>query len=176
MVQYTPTTFTNIVTGVGEAIYTEILATGGGPEIKRKCLLVPGQIVWDDCQCGQLAQTITSVFPSNSFPAPATDQRTTACGPYMMVATVIVSMTRCTTVLAEGADPPRCVTLMDEAVKLERDRYAMYHAAACALKSLRDVYQILEFAVGTATSVGPEGGCVGVELTYSIGIATDCCE
>lgn len=163
-----------IVTGAATAVREELVVAGCG-DVNRFCPVVPGEVVWDTCDCGQLAQTITSVTPSNTFPAPALDARTTPCGPQQVVVSVTLSLTRCVPVLDDNGQAPSCDALGAAALCLEQDRVSVRHGVTCYLRDRRDAYEITDFVVGAATSVGPQGGCAGVELAYSFGLANVCC-
>lgn len=171
---YTLTTVAVIVTGAGQAVSDDLEADDAG--VDRTCLLVPGDIAWDSCDCGQLAQTVTSVSPSSAFPTVSADTPQTPCGPNQMIVNVTLSLVRCVTGVDENGNPPPCDVLLAEAVRLERDRFIARRAVRCYLQELYDALRLTGFSVGTSTSVGPEGLCGGSELTYSFGIgAAGCC-
>lgn len=163
-----------VVTGAAQAVRDEIIQNGCG-DVNRFCPLVPGEIAADECDCGQLAQTITEIYPSNAFPTPATDTRQTACGPQMSVVSVSLSLLRCVPGPQDSGAPPTCDSLLAAAVVMECDREAARLAIACYLRNLRETYQIHEFAIGSATSVGPDGGCAGIQLPYQFAISNICC-
>lgn len=173
MFPYTLTTLTTIVTGVGAAVVEDVEAECGS--IDRVCLLVPGEIAWDQCDCGQFAQTITGIVGSSGFPTPALDTKQTPCGPNEVIISVTESLVRCVPGPDDNGEPPTCAALLDSAITLECDRYVMRHATRCYLKSLYDAYSITGFSVGNATAVGPSGLCVGVELSYSFGLSYHGC-
>lgn len=172
--RYTSLTLTVLVTGAGQAVADAVAASTAGV-VDRVCLLVPGEVAWDNCECGQLAQTITDVYPSVSFPTPASDQRTTPCGPLLTVAQVRLSLVRCVRTVDSSGVPPSCADLLADAARLEVDRYTARATLACYLRSLRDSYQIDDFAVGAATSTGPQGMCAGFDLAYTVGVGSPCC-
>jgi hypothetical protein len=175
MLTFSPIALGVVVTGVGQAVRDELITSGGG-DVNRVCLAVPGEIAWDACECGQLAQSITATTPSIIFPTPATDQRVTACGPALVVVNVILSVTRCVTVMTpNSAQSPACDVLLGEALTLERDRYAVARGVTCYLRQLKENFVITDYAVGGTTSVGPAGGCAGVQLTYQFGVLNVCC-
>lgn len=164
-----------IVTGVGECIVQELAETEGGTP-NRVCLAVPGDIAWDECDCGQFAQTVTQSVPSENFPIAATDRRTTACGPQHLVYSVTSSLTRCVPGFnARTGTPPSCDALFRAARILEEDRWALRVGVTCCLLALRKAYVLTDFTVGTAVTVGPQGQCAGVELTWQFGIRNVCC-
>lgn len=164
-----------VVTGAAQAVRDEIIAAGCG-DVNRFCPLVPGEIAWDECDCGQLAQTITEIYPSTNFPLQAVDDRRTACGPQMSVVNVTLSLTRCVPGPNDNGSPPTCDALLAASVITECDRQAARKAVACYLMELRETYQIHEFVIGSAVSVGPQGGCSGIELPYRFGINNVCCD
>lgn len=171
------TTFMEIaatVTGAAQATRDQLIEVGCG-DVIRFCPIVPGDIAWDECECGMFAQTITAIFPSNIFPNPATDQRQNACGPHMRVVNVTANLVRCAPNSGDNGASPTCDALEDAAIQLECDRYVLRQAITCYLRNLRLTNRIIEFAVGTATTIGPQGSCVGVELSYQFAIPGICC-
>lgn len=175
---YTPTNAVSIVRQIGEAVEAEVNAYAvehGCDELFRVCYLVPGEIVWDDCHCGMLAQTITDVVPSNTPPSPATDTRQTACGPGIAVIRVTLVVVRCMPVTDDNGNPPSCDEMLSVATCVESDRAAMRKASACKLREMREAYTVLEFGVNGAATIGPQGGCVGSQLTYWFAIHDDTC-
>lgn len=163
-----------IVTGVGECVVSELADTEGGiPD--RVCLVVPGSIAWDNCECGQFAQTITSVAPSAQFPSPATDTPQATCAAPLAVVSVTMSLTRCVPGVSDRGFAPTCHDLLIAARVLEDDRATLRRALNCCLRDKLDGYQILNYSIGAATSVGPDGGCAGVELSYQFALSNECC-
>lgn len=163
-----------VVTGTGQAVRNLLINEGCG-DVNRACLIVPGEIAWDECDCGQLAQSITQTYPSNNFPVPVIDQRQTPCGPQMLVVSVLASIVRCVPIISDNGASPSCVALEDSAIQLECDRQMLRTGVTCHLRSLRDNYRIHDFTVGNATSIGPQGACAGVDMTYQFGISNICC-
>ena len=164
-----------IVTGAGQAVVDELDEQGVG--VNRACLLVPGSIAWDECDCGQLAQTVTTVVASNNFPSPAADTPQTPCGPNQLVVNVTLSLVRCVHVTDDNGNPPRCAKLLQDALQLERDRFTVRRELRCYLKDLYDRNLLTGFSIGNASSVGPEGACAGVEVNYSFGLVNSgCCD
>jgi hypothetical protein len=163
-----------IVTGVGECVVAELADTEGGvPD--RVCLIVPGEIAWDTCDCGQFAQTIVSVGPTDQFPTPSTGDIIAPCASKLLVASVTLSLTRCVPGIQRNNEPPTCAQLLEAARILEDDRSAVRRAVFCCLKEFLRAYRIFNMTLGTGVSVGPQGGCAGVELTYQFSIPSDCC-
>lgn len=172
---YDPDNVLMVVTGVGQCVYEALVESPGG-QPDRYCVLVPGQIAWDDCQCGQLAQSIGDDFPSSVFPIQATDLRQQPCGPGLMVVQVTLSLTRCIPIPGDNGRAPRCDKLFTAAEILMWDRWLTRSAVTCCLMGVRRDNRLLEFAIGATSPVGPEGQCAGFEMTYTLGFGGVCCE
>jgi hypothetical protein len=160
------------VTGALQCVYDAL-----DPKPNRFCPLVPGDIAWDECECGQLAGSITEDFPSNIFPTPANDSPQTKCGPPLMVVAATLSLVRCVPTPNDNGHPPKCDLLLEAAVQLERDRWAARRALSCCLKGMFARFEIANFLVGTTTTIGPEGMCAGFNLPFFIGFTNEgCCD
>ena len=160
-----------IVTGVGMCVIDELEATpesGGVPAKMRVCLLVPGNIAWDSCECGQFAQTIQSDYPTLNFPADASDQilGIGGCVVGPLAIQVLASITRCVPTLDASGNPPTCAKLRAAALVMQGDAYALRRGITCCLETLRKNRTITKYVVGRVNYVGPEGACAGVELVY----------
>lgn len=167
-----PLTAAIVVTGVGVCVVEKLIQTpesGGVPPKMRVCLLVPGNIAWDSCDCGQFAQTIQRDYPSVSFPADASELVIGAgggCSSRPIVYQVLASITRCVPGPQQSGAPPRCDALQASAAIMAADAYVLRTAVECCLEDMQDANEIEKFVVGNVTYVGPEGNCAGVELTY----------
>lgn len=164
-----------IVTGVGVCIRDELANTpesGGVPAKMRLAYLVPGNIVWDDCTCGQLAQTIQMDYPSKQFPINESQmpQRGVGCQLGPLAFQVVASITRCVPGLQNSlpVTSPTPEQLLTAALTMEGDAHALRTAVECCLNAmwLERPQRIFDYRVGQVSRVGPEGGCAGVELTY----------
>lgn len=159
-----------IVTGVGICIVNELDATpfsGGAPA--RTCLLVPGNIAWDACDCdGQLALTIQRIYPTKIFPGDASSEPVLGgCLTRPLAVQVLVSLVRCIPGLDPSGNPPTCAQLLAKAVEQQADAYAIRRAVECCLDNLKHVQRkIFDYRVGGTSFVGPEGNCGGPELTF----------
>lgn len=160
-----------IVTGIGMCVIEELQNTpesGGVPINMRTCLLVPGNIAWDGCDCGQFAQTIQSVYPTLQFPADASEQVTGlgGCNARPLAYQVLASVIRCVPGLDAAGKPPSCDKLLTAAKIMHADGHALYRGIECCLGALQEAGTIEKFVVGRVNYVGPEGNCAGVELSY----------
>lgn len=151
-------------------VVEELLATpesGGITDKMRICLIVPGNIAWDGCECGQFAQSITTDYFSNRFPIDSSQEIIQSCVEPLAYQ-VTASLLRCIPGITAGNPPkyPTCAALQASALELQADAFALRKGVTCCLMDLKESYQIADFRVGQAVRVGPDGGCGGSELTY----------
>jgi hypothetical protein len=168
-----PLTAAVVVTGVGMCVVEELTNTpesGGVPPKMRVCLMVPGNIAWDGCDCGQFAQTIQRDYPSTRFPADESEQviGMGGCHARPLVYQVLASIIRCVPGLKGTTPPtsPTCAELLTASLIQQGDAYALRRGVECCLEQLKKTMVIAKYAVGGATFVGPEGNCGGVEMIY----------
>jgi hypothetical protein len=164
------------VTGALQCVYDALGDTAAGVP-NRFCPLVPGEIAWDECDCGQLAGTINDVFPSGNFPAAANDTPQSKCGSPLIVVSASMSLVRCVPTANNSGKAPTCANLLAAAVTLEIDRFTARRALRCCLVAMYTRFEIANFSISAATSVGPEGACAGFVMPFSIAFTTEgCCE
>jgi hypothetical protein len=165
-----------VVTGVGVCIVNELNATpesGGVPPGMRIIYLTPGNVAWDGCECGQLAQSIQVDYISNQFPVDTSQQprQGVGCNLGPLAYQVLVSLTRCVpgmTGTVGAAKPPTPAKLIEAALIMEGDAWAVRTAVECCLVTMKHARppQIFDFRIGQVQRVGPEGGCAGIEMQY----------
>jgi hypothetical protein len=164
------------VTGALQCVYDALGDTVAGYP-NRFCPLVPGEIAWDECDCGQLAGTINDIFPAGNFPAAANDTPQTKCGPPLIVVSATLSLVRCVPTVNNNGKPPECAKLLESAVTLEIDRFTARRALRCCLNGMYSRLEIANFSIGGASAVGPEGMCAGFIMPFFIGFTNDgCCD
>lgn len=147
-----------------------LTGTAGG-EAGRVCVY-PGLIAWDDCECGQLAGSITKTFLSDNFPLPFTGRghgETTSCTPAYHVVEMVVSLVRCAP-SPQGDDiAPTCAALAAAAKVWAADAAIVIRGVLCELEEFKDIGTIIDYRVDTQTPVGPQGGCVGTDTHFLVG-------
>lgn len=143
-----------------------------GQPIPCRICVSPGETVWDDCgNGGQLIATTLNTYYSDVFPADVSEDITasTICGPGMVVARISISLMRCVpTVKGTPPTAPTCEELAEVALLLNRDSYAMRNGILCCLSEQKRVFEIIDFRMGSTNAEGPEGGCVGNEITILV--------
>jgi hypothetical protein len=172
----------NVVTGVGQCVIEALDQTPARAPC-RQCLLLPTQIIpWDNCGClddsctGQVALAIRSVYNSNSFPQPATQEPWSPCPPRYIVYQVVVSVTRCVPTMNERAEAPACADELVAAITLENDRTAIRQAINCCLREARSAtpQYLSTWSLSPSVTIGEQGGCAGVETEFFVGVPSVC--
>lgn len=143
---------------------------GGRPD--RSCV-VPGAVAWDACECGQLSVSVIQSWPAVAFPGdPQTGSATlSACQAPYLVADLLVQVARCAP-NPDGSGSVSCPALERGALIVAEDGAAIREACFCGLQFLKDRDD--DFIVRGQITVGPEGGCMGVEQRVTIGILVGC--
>jgi PKD repeat protein len=143
------------------------VTAAGWPINARECV-VPGQLAWDECECGLLAvEWLGNVF-SNALPAPRPETED-GCNS-MLGMTFRVSAIRCAPPIEEGAVAPTCAALDAGAQTQFIDSLAVTRGVAFAAKALEDMNTVLAYSFGGATPTGPQGRCVGVTIDVTFGV------
>lgn len=138
----------------------------------RVCVY-PGLIAWDDCDCGQLAGSITRIFLSDNFPLPYTGRgagETTSCTPAYKVAEMVVSLMRCAPQPLGDALAPTCEALDAAAQTWATDSGVALAGVLCKLEDLKDDGVITDYRIDNQIPAGPEGACVGTDTHFLVGL------
>lgn len=130
--------------------------------------LVPGEIAWDSCDCGgMLAVSLSRLYLSEVFPEES-ETVSGACQPPYEVGQYTVAVVRC----APNPDGVEAFPPADEldtaAGLLLQDATEMLDSVAALLCRMREDDEVLDYLVTPVEPVGPEGGCVGVNLTVRV--------
>lgn len=146
------------------------LEDAGLPIPCRVCV-VPGEIAWDDCNAGQLVVSTVREFQSETFPLEALERGVnSSCGLPYLVAELRFSLLRCAPIPQKMSITVPCESLEDTSLLLHKDAFWMRKALSCCLLDLKRTYVILDYIVGSTDRVGPDGGCVGNEITVLLGL------
>jgi len=156
-----------LVTGVN----AELATTEGGP-VDRACV-VPGDIAWDECNCGLLAVTARRFFLSDNFPETSLGVgliRSSPCDLPWLVAELLVQVIRCAPTSHDDGSPPTCLALGTAARILLEDAYVTLTTVVSILCGMTDADEIIDYVIGEQVTRGPEGDCVGTELNVFVGV------
>jgi hypothetical protein len=154
-----------LVTGIGSA-----LAASAGGSVQRACV-VPGDIAWDECDCGLLAISPNRWFLSDTFPASTgPGSRNGPCELAWLVGELVIQVIRCAPNPRQGATSPTCAQLSAGAQVLVSDAYVTLATTLRILCELKEQGRIIDFSLNDEITRGPEGGCVGVELRAQVAV------
>jgi hypothetical protein len=154
--------------GILEEVSARLAASFGGAPVSA-CVRPGSQVAWDDCECGQLTVHHTSMWPTDHFPSQKGEPPWTKCEPKLWAVTLAVTMLRCSPETSD-ASTVDCEVWENTVRVQDSDIQAMQQGVFCTLAG--------QFHVITQhVTVGPEGSCVGSELTVIVGVpnCTDTC-
>lgn len=170
---YTGASITGILETVRDAV-TAALAQRGGDHIAR-AVIMPGAIAWDNCEsyCGLLAVSLTRIYLTDDFPI---EIGTTGFDPGRMHGTVLtaemtIQAVRCAPAPAVGATAPPVAALEASSAQVVDDAWMVFCTLGNTLADLEASGAILHYLVRQTQTVGPEGGCVGSETPFSVGVS-----
>lgn len=122
-----------------------------------------GQPVWDSCcDGGQLAAFIDRLYVNGAFPA--TENGVITCTAPLS-AEVTIQLIRCVPTVAEDGTAPNAQELSDSSRSIYSDMYIAYRAVICCLAQYK---KYRRFTMGDSRSVGPQGGCAGFEIRFTV--------
>lgn len=132
---------------------------------------VPGDIVWDECNCdGALYVTTPRVHLSETFPAEQEQPVGSRCRAPYEVGEYTVSVVRCAP-QPDGQNIAPDVTDLDNAAGLLlQDIAETMDAVAVLMCSMDDADEISDYLVTPADSNGPQGDCVGFTLRVLVAL------
>lgn len=168
--QFTGANLTAALERILGCAYDAVSATAAGPPA-RACV-VPGVLVWDDCQCGLLAVTWSAIAASNQIPS-TVEASGDPCGPPYVAVQAGVAMLRCASVGDQA--PPTCDELVADTLTMTEDAAAIRAAVGCCLRDLAAEFKLADWSLGATTPLGPEGGCAGSALSLTLGFTGGCC-
>lgn len=166
-----PDAFYQIGSAILEGVEAALEDSTGGPV--NRSGMVPGEVAWDECDCGLLTGTLARTYRSDTFPQVTQAGVTSdlsACDPPWRVGELVLLVVRCAPVPAEGQLAPSAEALDAAAAVLVSDEYVLDTAARSRLCELRRDDQIIDFVMLGVSSVGPGGGCVGVQLRVHVAV------
>ncbi|WP_030236756.1 hypothetical protein [Streptomyces sp. NRRL S-350] len=167
-----------------EATSAEVEGQPGCPDC-RTCV-VPGQVAWDGCEdpCtgdtgGQLSVSVVRLYRSTleDFPTETSIVLgVRGCVPPQITAVELaVTLLRCAPSVTEEGCPPSCDELAAAAKVLHVDEATVYNAMLCCLPDTLGLPRARRFSVGTQKTVGPQGGCVGLEQRVTVALVDCAC-
>lgn len=154
-----------------DALETDLAASLGGPV--QRASMVPGEIAWDECDCGLLAISARRWWLSDDFPEGQFAQsiiRSSPCNLPWLVGELRVQVIRCAP-NPEGnmiSVPPADLDAAAEI--LISDAHVVINTTTETLCDLKETDQIIDYTIGEVDTQGPNGGCVGSELIVFVAV------
>lgn len=148
----------------------------------RACV-VPGAVAWDSCDdpCGpeaggQLSVSVVRLYSAtlDGFPSEARPvYGVRGCVPPPITAVELaVTLLRCAPSFTENGCPPSCEELERAARVLHVDMVTVANALLCCLPSVDPSRpRGLRFVLGQQKTIGPQGGCVGLEQRVTVALS-----
>lgn len=165
---------------------TEVPGLAGCP--CRSCV-VPGLVAADGCDSdcaappegvypGQLSVNVIRIFSSDrqSFPREVLSVRDEKhCAPPPVTAIELgVTVYRCAPFPSDEGCPPTCEQLTASAMQLHVDMLSVQNAVLCCYSGTDTTSRNgRRFVLGQSRTLGPEGGCVGLEQRVTVAL-DDC--
>jgi hypothetical protein len=132
--------------------------------------VVPGAIPWDACDCGMLAVSVGRIYLSDTFPEPMESVISPACSAAWEVAEIIFQVIHCAP-QPEGQNLyPSVASLMAAAQLMATDGAELIKYASQKLCEMTRDDEIVDHLIGTVDPQGPEGGCVGYQLSVLVAL------
>ncbi|MFF7250060.1 hypothetical protein ACFZBU_39935 [Embleya sp. NPDC008237] len=124
---------------------------------------------------GQLSVSVARIYASSSDDFPLETrvvQGMRGCVPPPITAVeLVVAVLRCAPSFDESGCPPTCEELATTARRLHVDMVTVYNALLCCLPSTDATRRRGRmFVLGPQRTVGPEGGCAGLEQRMTVGL------
>lgn len=168
-----PTGFYDVASLLVTNVAAELVTSLGGA-VQRACV-VPGEIVWDACNCGLLAVSVRRWFLTDNFPESSTSfggntVRSTPCDLPWLVGELNVQVIRCAPIPEGQAISVPCPELDAAAQVLLSDAYVTLTETVATLCELRETNQIIDYVVGGQETLGPAGDCVGSEVVAQVAL------
>lgn len=133
----------------------------------NRASVVPGDIAWDESNCGLLAVSIGQVFLSDNFPEPAETMIGGQCEAAWEVVQIFVQVVRCAPQPPVGELAPTTVAQDTAAQIMAQDTQQALSAIVLWICQNRDT-NIVDGILVPVEPQGPEGDSVGVQFSALI--------
>lgn len=173
---FSPISYFIAATGIAECIAEALednVSNGTLGRPGRVCLIPGSQVVWDGCECGQLAIFFQhGPYPIRSFPAETVAD--SAIGNCQLSSTAIrcvVSLSRCEyhPIADERGTPPSQEAQTKATLLLQIEQFYMRQALSCCLPALINEGVIEDYRIG-ASDYQVGGNCGEVAIVFWMGI------
>lgn len=148
-----------------QAVHAELTTT------PQRSGVVPGQIAWDECDCGLLAVSVGQIYLTETFPEPLSRRVGNACDAPWEAAEIVVQVVRCAPNPDDPTFAPATAELDASAREVLTDAYEMMRALSLKLCEMNAARDIADFILRPLTAQGPAGGCVGNEVRAIVSLS-----
>jgi hypothetical protein len=162
-------TFSPALQAILTSVRTTLAATPTGWPSSAREYVVPGQLAWDECECGLLAIEWLSAPYTSAFPS-ARPQTPDGCKP-LLALSCRLTVLRCAPNPDGQGNAPTPADLAAAAVTNLDDLEAILVGMGVAVEALINNGVILDYSLDAPSPTGPNGGCVGVTQTFAIGFS-----
>lgn len=153
-----------VATRLRDAVYDELTTK------PSRSGVVPGQIAWDECDCGLLAVSLARVFLTETFPDELSRRIGNACDAPYEVGEFVIQVIRCVPGATDQLLAPSVADLDASAQELLRDAYEMLKGVSVELCEMNAARDISDFMLRPLTTQGPTGVCGGNELRVYVAL------
>ncbi|MFD3848190.1 hypothetical protein ACFWVB_20155 [Streptomyces microflavus] len=177
----------NVLGCICQALDQAAVADPTQPGCPCRVCVVPGAVAWDSCEdpCGgteaggQLSVSVVRMYPSPQGTFPAEDRTVygvRSCTlPQVTAVELLVSLLRCVPGPTDEGCPPSCEELAAASKVLHTDMVTVYNALLCCFPTTTQRRRGPVFTLGQQRTVGPQGGCVGLEQRITVGLGACQC-
>ena len=135
----------------------------------RVCMNPYSTPTYDDCCNGQIQGTITRYYPFDTFPIDNDGLR--PCDTGQLAADVTIGIYDCFSGMGPRGGPKSCEDLDSATDKVTVQAAAVWQGVLCCLQEMENVDYVFR---SQAPLDNEQGGCIGTELTITIGIWSGC--
>lgn len=163
--------FHTILTRLRDAVTLELQNRNALP--KRTAILT-GAIAWDECEnCGLFALSAQRHYLSDTFPIEEVQVPVASIGPYQgafLGCDMALQIVRCSP-QPQGRDLAPSVEALDRSAQtIFNDAFTLLCVTTTQLQLMKKNNDIEDYLIRQCVYAGPEGACVGSELTFAVGV------
>lgn len=146
------------------ACVCDALATEGTCGCPCRTCVIVGTPAFDDCCDGQLTVSLQRLYVHDNFPNRL--QTPVFCAA-PLAAEYLITYIRCAPVVKDDGRAPTCDELSASALSIYTDLYVVERALICCLQAAK---RRRKFVMADASTISPQGGCQGFEISLTIEI------
>jgi len=162
------TVFNQVASLLLAQVQVQLAATTAGVAADARVCLVPGQLAWDNCECGLIAVELVGTGFSRGGQDSSVETEDGCNG--LATATYRVTVLRCAPGVGAAGSAPTCAEL-DAAAKIFYDDVdALLRGVSIAMRDMYDTDIIKTYWFNGTSPTGPDGRCVGSTEEVTVGV------